>query len=557
MCNMDNMDNIKYKKLKKKGYYIKKNELTKDQIESIKNELIVQPKLLDFGETNDDKSYKLYRQTNKYLIVPKYYGIKKFGDCKSKLKEDKINIEFKGELRDYQIPIVEKVLNHMDKEYGGLLAVPCGRGKTSMAIYIAVQKGVKTLVVVHKSFLLDQWVARIKQFTNARVGVIRGKVIDIENKDIVIGMIQSISMKEYESKVFNKFGMVIYDESHHCASKVFSKALMKTVCKYTLALSATPYRGDGLINVMHWFLGETIYKEKFKQNNQVVAKIYNYTSDDKNFIEKKFNYGPQKGKPDVIKMMSNLVELKERSNHIVNIINAIRKDPDRKIIVLSKRIDHLKELKNGLDILINKDVDDGKILEGEIKTYFYIGEMKRYERDEAEKFGDILFASYSLAKEGLDIDRLNTVVLTTSEKDVIQSVGRAMRKILKDGDMRPLIIDFADNLSSFKNHLRLRKQFYNQSKFIVETYELQDDKIENITYDDSVKMDKVEFECIIDDNIHLHINENDKVNISDLDNLDDIINKDKQEDKQEDKKVNKKVNKKKVDNTKEFKKRMI
>ena len=507
---MDNnkTNDIKYKKIKRKGYYIKKKEITSDELENIKCELTVYPKLLDFTNkkdnenNNDDTSYKLYRQTKKYIILPKYYGIKKYGICDMKLKEEKINIDFKGTLRDYQIPIIDKVLNHMENNFGGLLSVPCGRGKTLMAIYIAMKLGVKTLVVVHKSFLLDQWIERIKQFTNAKIGTIRGKVIDTENKDIVIGMIQSISMKEYESNVFKKFGFVIYDESHHCASKIFSKALMKTVCRYTLALSATPYRGDGLINVMHWFLGETIYREKFKQNNQVVVKVYNYTSNEKNFIEKNFNYGPQKGKPDVIKMMTNLVELKERTIQIVNIINSIRKDPDRKIIVLSQRIDHLKDMKNELDKLIKKDVDDGKLLDGEIKTYFYIGEMKRYQREEAEKFGDILFASYSLAKEGLDIDRLNTVVLTTSEKDVIQSVGRAMRKILKDGDMRPLIVDFADNLSSFKNHLRLRKQFYNQSKFIIESYDLNNDKILNTTYDKSVEMNKVEFEEDYKNNIN-------------------------------------------------------
>lgn len=80
-------------------------------------------------------------------------------------------------------------------------------------------------------------------------------------------------------------------------------------------------------------------------------------------------------------------------------------------------------------------------------------------REEAEKNADIIFATYSLAKEGLDIERLNTIVLATSQKDVNQSVGRVMRKILQDGDLRPLIIDFSDHLSAFISQTKKEKHF--------------------------------------------------------------------------------------------------
>ena len=332
--------------LKYKGYYIKKSDLTDEQLNKIKKDLKVKPKLLEFGtqETNNT-SFKLYKFTKKYVIVPKYYGINMFGETKFKSEPQKHDINFSGALRDYQIPIVDKLLNHLNEKGGGLLSVPCGRGKTSMAIYIAHKLGIKTLVMVHKKFLGNQWKKEIKRFCNIDAGSIAGKVIDVKDKPFVIGMIQSISMKDYDDEVFNQFGIVIYDEAHHCASKVFSQALMKTCCKYTLALSATPDRTDGLTKVMHWFLGETIYREKIRINNQVIAKVFNYTSSDEKFKEKKCVYGPQKGKPDVIKMMGRLVELKQRTNHIVNIINEIRKDENRKIIILSKYVNHLKEMK--------------------------------------------------------------------------------------------------------------------------------------------------------------------------------------------------------------------
>jgi superfamily II DNA or RNA helicase len=484
--------------LKYKGYYIKKSDLTNEQLVKIKKDLKVKPKLLEFGKAEaNDVSFKLYKFTKKYVIVPKYYGISMFGETKFKVDPINYDIEFNGELRDYQIPIVDKLLNHLNDKGGGLLSVPCGRGKTSMAIYIAHKLGIKTLVIVHKKFLGNQWKKQIKRFCNIDAGTIAGKVIDVKDKAIVVGMIQSISMKEYDDEVLNQFGLVIYDESHHCASKVFSQALMKTCCKYTLALSATPDRTDGLTRVMHWFLGDTIYREKIRINNQVIAKVFNYTSSDEKFKEKKYAYGPQKGKPDIIKMMGRLVELKQRTNHIVNIINEIRKDQDRKIIVLSKYVNHLKEMKECIDLKIQQDVIDGKLQEDEIKTTLYIGAMKQWQREEAEDEADIFFATNDLAREGLDIERLNTVLLATSQKDVNQSVGRAMRKLLENGDLRPLILDFADMLSSFKNHSRIRKTFYKQCKYVIEEYDIDDDFIKKedniIKLEDTIKTQPVEF----------------------------------------------------------------
>lgn len=506
--------------LKYKGYYIKKSSLSESEIKNIKKELKVKPKIIEFGNgQNDDISYKLYQTSKKYIIVPKYYGIEKFGKIDFKIEPDKVNINFNGQLRDYQIPIVDKILNHMNEKGGGLLSVPCGRGKTLMAIYIAHKLGLKTLVVTHKSFLLSQWKKQIKKFCNIDAGTIRAKIIDVDKKEIVVGMIQSISMKDYNDDVFKHFGLVIYDESHHCASKVFSQALMKTCCKYTLALSATPYRNDGLIKVMHWFLGETIYREKIRINNQVVSKIFTYTSSHEKFKEKIIPYGKQRGKPDIIKMMGNLATLPERTKHIINIINEIRKDPERKIIILSKYVDHLTEMKNGVDALLAMDVKDGKLLEDEIKTTLYIGAMKQWQREEAEAEGDIFFATNDLAREGLDIERLNTVILATSQKDVNQSVGRAMRKLLTNGDLRPLIIDFADNLSSFKNHARLRKQFYKQCKYLIEEYNIFD---EEITKDG----DKIDLsECLITAPVEFIVEDN---------NMDDTYGNDTDDKKNED-----------------------
>ena len=95
---------------------------------------------------------------------------------------------------------------------------------------------------------MNQWIERITtvSYQDARVGKIQAQIIDIEDKDIVIGMLQSLSQKEYPDDLFDSFGLSIYDETHHLGAEVFSKSMMKCITNYTLGLSGTMQRKDGL-----------------------------------------------------------------------------------------------------------------------------------------------------------------------------------------------------------------------------------------------------------------------------------------------------------------------
>lgn len=349
---------------------------------------------------------------------------------------------------------------------------------TSMAIYIASVLGLKTLVLTHKSFLQDQWVDRIKQFTKSRVGIIRQKTVDVEDKDFVIGMIQSISKRNYDPNIFKGFGLVCIDECHRFGSKHFSNALYKVGAKYTIALTATPKRADGLMKVVNWFTGDIMFQKKLQINNQVITKIIGFLSTDKLFKEvtvlrkvQKFGKWVTASKPDFVQMISNLIEIKERNELIITILNTLRANPDRKILVLSERIAHLKLLKEGLDKKIQESVDSGEILKDECKTYFYIGELKKNQREKAEIEADVLFGSYKMAEEGLDIERLNTLVLASPKKDVVQSCGRILRKINKD--TIPMIIDISDKLSVFASQAKKREEYYTKCKYIQHFYYTQ------------------------------------------------------------------------------------
>ena len=102
---------------------------------------------------------------------------------------------------------------------------------------------------------MQQWKEQIKFFTGIDAGIIQGNKIDI-NSPITIGMIQSVSMKEYPKDTFNQFSFTVYDETHHYCSKVFSNAFYKIGSKYNLGLTATLKRADKLEHTLEWFLGK-------------------------------------------------------------------------------------------------------------------------------------------------------------------------------------------------------------------------------------------------------------------------------------------------------------
>ena len=332
---------------------------------------------------------------------------------------------------------------------------------TVLSLYISSLFKVKTLVIVHKSFLLNQWKSRAEEFTNANVGILQQNNIDVKDKQIVIGMLQSIAKNKYDSDIFKEFGLVIFDEAHHAPSKYFSKALPIINCKRTLALSATPNRSDKLEKVLFWYFGDILYKQPTETLNNVLVKMIKYDSKDKNFKEFRTNYGKDINRP---KTINKLTELVTRNKLIIKIIKEILEEPERKLLILSDRIEHLNTLHDSINAL-------------KITTCsYYIGGMKQKKLDESVK-AQVIFASYSMAQEALDIPELNTLLMVTPRKEIEQAIGRITRK--KDHPVQPLVIDIIDQLPSFDRQSKHRKIFYNKKQFILKLYEAEEDKIIN------------------------------------------------------------------------------
>lgn len=475
-----NIDGIKlqHKTISKNGYFIDKSKLSDEQIKNLRKELDVTPKELDFGE--DTKNIKVYYENETLICIPRFYGIKKFGKHlkTSGLKPQKIEIKFNGEPREIQKPVIDKAVKTLKTVGGGMLKLYCGFGKTVLALIIASILKVKTLIIVHKSSLQTQWYDRIKMFTDAKVGIIRQNKIDVEDKDIVVGMLQSISMKDYDKSIFKDFGLVICDECHHFSSRVFSQALFKVGAKYMLGLSATPERKNGTTKILHWYMGNMICDIERQGDKRVQIKFINSFYDDKKlYVEKRRWINRNVGvKANMPIMINNIVKIKKRNQFIIDCISKLMVQDERKILVLSDRINHLENMNNELKKLIKQKEINEELEVNEITTSLYIGKMKSYELDDAQK-ADIIFASYPVASEGLDIPDLNTLVLSTPKSDVIQCVGRILRKQLKDGDTLPTVIDIADQFSMFSRHGQKRLDYYKKKKYTIEEYNCIDGKI--------------------------------------------------------------------------------
>jgi len=186
--------------------------------------------------------------------------------------------------------------------------------------------------------------------------------------------------------------------------------------------------------------------------------------------------------PSTVKMMTNICDIENRTKVQVKIIDSIiRQDSKRKILILSGRKAHIKNLKELYDRSLTTAIKDGIIEEEEITTCYFHGDLTKDEREFSGKNGDIIFGTFDMAQEALDIPRLNTVLFLTPKKDIKQAVGRILRKILKQGDTRPLIVDFIDDLSVFRKHGDIRSKFYKKVKYTEEEYYAHDEDI--CTYD--------------------------------------------------------------------------
>jgi superfamily II DNA or RNA helicase len=441
--------NLQNTYLGNKGYTILKNELSIKHQLALKEMLMVKP-YVPGSPVQVQKTFPAYRESDKKIYVPRYFGEEIFGQAKTvKISEgDDINLTFEGILRDYQIPVVNKYLQHVSSGGGGLLELFCGWGKTDSTLYTIAQLKKKTLIIVHKEFLMNQWIERInKYYPTARIGKIQGQIIDIDGKDIVLAMLQSLSMKDYPSTMFDSFGFTIIDEVHHISSEVFSCALFKLVTKYMLGLSATMNRKDGTTKVFKMFLGQVVYKQERSKDEGVIVRGITYQINDDEYNELELDF---RGQTAASKMLSKICNYNRRSEFIIKVLkDMIKENPKQQIMIIASYKNILKYM---YDAIIHHDI---------ATVGYYVGGMKESALKISES-KQVVLATYSMAAEGLDIKSLTTLFMITPMTNIEQSVGRILRQ---KHEFAPIVVDIIDTHDNFQRQWAKRKKFYKNQNY--------------------------------------------------------------------------------------------
>ena len=465
-----------------KGYTISKAGMTKAEIDSLKHELFKVPAVS--GKPDPDNGFPIYRENDKKIYLPRFFGTERYGmpervDIQA---GDPIAVAFNSQKplfphQEEAIRIYKAHVGKTPRSAGGILELACGMGKTVLALKLVSDLKRKTLILVHKEFLMEQWMKRIEEFLpTARVGKIQGPVRDIENKDIVLGMIQSIYNREFPAEMFHSFGFTIIDEVHRIGSCEFSNTLCKVVTPLILGISATVDRKDGLSDILYSFIGPKIHSAGRTQGEtKVTVRSYFYKSPDPEFNEMQYDF---RGQVKYSTMMSKLCNFAPRSDYMLQVIReTLKEQPGAQMIVLAHHRNLLVYFYNALTRPTVTGAAKPTVTGAAKPTVtgaaqptvtsaaqptvgYYVGGMKQKDLEQSETC-QVVLATYAMAAEALDIKSLSILALCTPKTDVIQSVGRILRTKHSD----PLILDFVDAHPVFRNQWTKRRQYYKKCNY--------------------------------------------------------------------------------------------
>jgi superfamily II DNA or RNA helicase len=486
-----------------RGYAIRKDTLTPEELAQLRKELTVSPVTNAKFAAANQTSFPVFYESPQRIYLPRQWGLLKYGVAEANVLSEGNDlpegVAFSGKPYDYQLDIIDKFLKAGGN---GLICVPCGKGKTFMALAIAARLGKRFCIVVDKEFLLNQWKGEIEAFfPGLRVGIFQGdlqqtqpEVIwgkhktqaelkalakeaglrvggtkdelkqrlqeagidtsptrDVREYDCTICMIQTIVQKELPGNTFSDYGFTIFDECHHLGAAHFSKALMKIQTKWMLGLSATPTRDDGLSKVFEWFLGTPVYWEKIREPDATVSVLsLFYKSNDPDYGEVPVDW---KGDVVMARLLGKVVEYKPRTERIAEILKLwIQESPERRILILSERIQHL-------------EVFEGLLKELNVPMGYYIGGMKDEARDKTAADARIILATYAMASEAMNIKTLNAVALVSPRKKVEQSTGRILRIRPEQRSLEHRILDVVDQHDLYTGQWRKRLAYYKQCQY--------------------------------------------------------------------------------------------
>ena len=400
-----------------------------------------------------------------WIGIPKFLGLSLCGEphIDKRTNGTEIHIEWNSDikLRPEQILGLEKTKVILEKWGGAFWIADCGFGKTKCIARLIYEIGRKTCVVVPQTILIEQMCAEFGSgesrvpSVKARVAILQGsweKQSDekkqlLQDADIVVASLDSLSLFRYPPEFFDLFGLFIFDEAHHMAARTLCKVMNYIPSRYIVGFSATPDRSDGLSYLLHWILGPTSYV--FQRLPLVTGKTHTVhvrPIECPFKIEEKVLWN---GTPRLAEMMNDLVST-ERNTFIYDTVLQLNR---KKILCITAFRDHAEQLY-------------ALFLAKEPMTALLHGGLTKKQKKPLTNI-KILVATYGVLQEGFDDAELDTLVMCTPRSTIQQVVGRIERTM--EGKLIPLVIDFIDQYTIFQSMYRKRSLFYKSRGFLIET----------------------------------------------------------------------------------------
>lgn len=392
--------------------------------------------ILPFGCFKD--IYKIYPIKEDYLLK-----------C---LNSNIIYYKSNIKLFDYQ----EKAKNEALKSKNGVIVMPAGSGKTQTALQLISELGLKTLWITHTYDLLNQSFDRAKSnLENVGLGKIAAGKIDI-GTHITFATVQTL-VKLDLSQFKNEWDCIVVDEGHRiCGTPaqlgMFYKVINALSCRYKYALTATPFRNiKGTEKALFSLIGPIICEvpKEVVSERTIKAEIQPIYTDFKIPRDAK----KTDGTIDYSKLTTFLSEDEDRNEIILNILKECK---NNYTLVLGDRLTQLSYLQ--------EKIGYGVKIDGTMTSKKKKAQREQYIQDMRDGKENLLFATYGLAKEGLDIPRLDRLILASPHRDkatIIQSVGRVERKF--EGKKTPLVYDIVDDTQFHNNMFKSRKTIYRKN----------------------------------------------------------------------------------------------
>jgi len=500
------------------------DELRQHHVDNIKRDLTIQPrKTTDIQTKENPKPIFLFEEDLERGVigVPRQYYLERRSDDHEEvldvsygkpMRSLETNFRADGPYKEQDIVLDEMAQALEGKAWGGVfLRADPGFGKTIFSIEFARRMGRRTLVLVHKDFLVKQWQKRIRQIVpDARVGIIKQKLCEYdelkksgEEPDFVIALLQSLARDDgfkYPDQLYSSsIGTIIADECHRVGSETWSSIIPRFNAAWRLGITATARRADGAQDVFFKHISPVTYSAKTKMMRPKLRRVFT-TSTLRPISRGKYQVSTSN--LNSAQILNQLVADKFRTGYIVDdMVKGIV--AGRKIMVVSERLVQLKDIAERVGtILFDKDLPfapkidfyTGQWFSGEAweetkrgkggKILHRKGDPKMVNRTDEDlqraESANLILCTKQQVVEGLDIPAADVLVMATPMGDIEQVVGRVQRWCFPEknkcerlcpwragkckGKPQPMVVDVVDEkIDRLSSKYRRRVKFYKKT----------------------------------------------------------------------------------------------